>query len=237
MKKNSLSIFVLLLSCYTCYPQLNNNAIKINLSGLVVRNISVQYERKVSHKISLALGFRDLPFGTLPFSKAISNLVDNPNVQFNRMNIGSIAVTPELRFYPGKKPMKGFYVGPFISFANYKTDLPIEYNTKTGFFKGSVKTITGGLQVGSQFRLTKNFFLDWWILGPNFGGSSGALTFTGALSANEQIILAAELEQIKKDVPFNFIETYNVDNNGAMINIKGPWAGLRGLGINLVYQF
>ncbi len=118
-----------MISYFSCYSQLHSNAVKINLSGFAVRNISVQYERKINHKLSVALAFRDIPFGTLPFSGTISNLVDNPYIQFNKMNIGSVAVTPEVRFYPGKKVLKGFYVGPFVSFGNYKTDLPIEYNT------------------------------------------------------------------------------------------------------------
>ena len=106
-----------------------NNIIKLNLSALVVRNFSVQYERKVAPKIAVAIAFHILPFGKLPFSGTLSDMVDVNNVAFNKANIGSFGIIPEVRFYPGKKgALRGFYVGPFINYSHYKTSLPIDYN-------------------------------------------------------------------------------------------------------------
>ena len=91
--------------------------------------------------------------------------------------------------------------------------------------------------MGLQWKLTKKLYLDWWIIGPNYGGSSGKLIFNGNLSQVEQSVLQDELEKLKQQVPFNFIQSYTVGDAGAIINISGPWAGLRGLGFNLAYQF
>ena len=237
MKKYPLFLLVF-ISCLTFngFAQ-NKNAIKVNLPALVIRNISVQYERQISPKSSVAIAFRTLPYGKLPFANTIADIVDNSYVQFDKMNVGSFGVTPEIRFYLSKKgAMRGFYLAPFANFSTYKSDLPIEFNNRTGSFNGKVSTITGGLQLGSQFRLSNSLSLDWWIIGPNYGGASGDMNFIGALSSSEQAELRTRLEEIKQDAPLNIIESYTVTGNGASIQVKGPWAGVRG-GLNLAFHF
>lgn len=81
----------------------SSNVIKINLSALLMRNISVQYERKISPKMALALDIHLLPFGKLPYQSVVSDIVDVNNIDFTRANIGAFGIIPELRFYPGKK--------------------------------------------------------------------------------------------------------------------------------------
>jgi hypothetical protein len=234
-------ILILILSTFfvpKTFAQEGDNEIKVNVPALIIRNISIQYERKIGAKTSVAIALRDIPYGKLPLQSTISNYVNNPFVEFDKLKAGSFGVTPEVRFYLGKKgAMRGFYLGPFINYSNYKTDLPIQYNNSTGIFNGEVKTITGGLQVGAQFKLSSHFYLDWWIVGPNYGGAKGDLIFTGALTSAEQSVLRDELKQLQSDVPFHFIKSYSVTGSGASINAKGPWAGLRGLGLNLAYRF
>lgn len=237
MKKFFLLVVCSLCLFFNSYSQTNENAFKINLSGLAVRNISVQYERQIGERTAIAIALRDVPYGKLPFKSSVAKIVNNPFVQFDKVNVGSFAITPEFRFYFGKQGgLRGFYIGPFVSYSTYKTELPIAYNNKTGLFSGNIKTVTGGLQIGSQFKLTDHLFIDWWIAGPNYGAASGDLVFTGALSPGEQDFLKFELKNLQSDVPLHFIKSYSVDNNGAVIK-PGPWAGLRGLGINLAYHF
>ena len=219
-----------------------NNIIKLNLSALAVKNISIQYERRISRKTSLALGIHTLPFGDVPFQSTIEDLVDDPSANIKELKLGAFGIAPEFRFYPGKKGVfRGLYFGPFLNYNSYKTNLPINYDynneTRTGLFKGTVSTYTVGLQIGAQWKLSNAISLDWWIFGPNYGGSKGDIIFSSQLDYYEQGALGIELQELKDDVPLHFIKSYSVDNNGAVINIKGPWAGIRGLGINLGYHF
>ena len=219
-----------------------NNIIKLNLSALIVKNISIQYERRVGHKTSVALGIHTLPFGDVPFQSTLENIVDDPSANIKELKLGSFGITPEFRFYPGKKGVfRGLYFGPFFSYNSYKTDLPINYDynneTRTGIFKGTVSTYTAGIQIGAQWKLGNSIYLDWWILGPNYGGASGDVVFSSTLDYYEQGALSIQLQELKDDVPLHVIKSYSVDNNGAIINFKGPWAGIRGLGINLGYRF
>lgn len=237
MKKYLILFFIstIFWENFIC-AQADENAVKINLSGFAIRNISVQYEKKLSEKISVAIAFRDLFYGKMPFTSTISKIVSNPYIPYDKLNVGTYGITPEARYY-FSQAMKGFYVGVFGSYSHYKSDLPVVYGSKTGQFNGVVNTYTGGVQFGWQFRVFDRMFIDLWIVGPNYGASSGNLVFDGALSGNEQSALRFELEQIKTDVPFHFIDSYTVSGTGASMVVKGPWAGLRALGINLAYHF
>lgn len=219
-----------------------NNLIKLNLSALAVKNISAQYERRIGTKTSVALNVHVLPFGDAPFKSTIENLVDNPSAKIQQLKVGIFGITPEFRIYLGKKgAFHGIYLGPFLSYNSYKTDLPIEYDygsgKNTGIFSGTVNAYTAGIQFGAQWKLSKSIFLDWWILGPNFGGASGNTVYASTLSYFEQAGLSIELQQLKNDVPFHLIKSYSVGPDGATIEIKGPWAGIRGLGFNLGFNF
>lgn len=216
-----------------------DNIVKINLSALVFKNISVQYERKIAKKISVAANVHFIPFGKLPFLSSIENAIDDPSVPADKIKLGGVGFIPEIRFYVGKKgALHGFYLAPFANYTRYKTDLPIDYETKTGIFNGNISTITGGLLFGAQWKLGKSVYLDWWIFGPNYGGSKGDLNLNTTLSASEQTDLKNEIEELKADGPFDkIIESYTVSGNGAFIKVKGPWAGLRGMGFNLGFRF
>ncbi len=217
-----------------------NNILKLNLSALLFKNISVQYERKVSRKSTVALNVHVMPFGNIPFKSAVEKAIDDASVDLDKLKVGNMGVTAEYRFYIGKKgAMRGFYLGPFLSYNNYKADLPLNYSndTRTGVFSGKLKTYTAGLQLGAQWQLSKTVYLDWWILGPNYGSASGDLILNTALSPSEQQDLRDEIENLKNDVPLKTIKSYEVNASGAKIVAKGPWGGLRGLGINIGFRF
>ena len=215
------------------------NIIKLNLPALAFKNISVQYERAVGQRISVGGTVRFMPKGKLPFQSTIKNIGDDPELdrQLDNAEVGNYAIIPEMRFYVGKRGvLRGFYVGPFLSFARYDASLLYEYDdvlvTKTFPLSGNVSTITGGLMLGAQWKLSDAISLDWWILGPNYGRSKGDLTGKQALNPSEQQSLRDELDDL--DIPLTKF-TYEVDANGASINFKGPWAGVRAgicVGIN-----
>lgn len=214
------------------------NIIKINLPALAFKNISVEYERAIGKKTSISVNVHTIPFGKLPFQSTFKNITDNPDVRYDQFKLGSFGVVPELRFYLGKRgALHGFYIGPFVTYNTYKMNLPISYSsgttTKTGIFDGKLNAVTGGLQFGSQFSLGKNVVLDWWIFGPNYGSANGTLTFAATLTPQEQADLDQAIKDLKDDLPFDAIKSYSVSSTGAVVNVKGPWGGLRGLGLSL----
>jgi len=215
------------------------NIIKLNLPALAFKNISIQYERAVGERIAVGGTFRLMPKSKLPFRGTVSDLADDAELdrQLANTEVGNFAIMPEMRYYVGKKGVfQGFYLGPFLNFSRYNASLLYEYDdlltTKTIPLNGNVNTITGGLMFGAQWKLTNSLSLDWWILGPNYGVSRGDLTGKQTLNASEQQSLRNELEDL--DIPLTKF-TYQVDGNGAAIDFKGPWAGVRAgicVGIN-----
>jgi hypothetical protein len=239
------AIFYLCFICFTVNAQKEKvtekkNIVKINLPALAFKNISVEYERQVGEKSSVSINVHTIPFGTLPFQSTFKNISKTQNVQYDKFKLGSFGVVPEFRYYVGRKgALHGFYIGPFVSISNYKMNLPINYsnNTKTGIFDGKLNAFTGGLQLGTQFRLGNSLTLDWWILGPNYGSANGTLNFTGALTTSDQSDLTTKLEDVKNKAPFKAIKSYSVSSTGASVVVKGPWGGLRGLGFSLGFRF
>ncbi len=216
------------------------NVVKLNLPALALKNISIQYERAIARKITIAGTFRFMPKGSIPLKSVFTDLADDPDTerQLNNLNVGNYAFMPEIRFYLSKKgAFRGFYLAPFASIARYNADLLYEYEdggtTKTIPLSGGITTLTGGLMIGAQFKLSKRLYFDWWILGPNYGTSNGDLSGKQTMDASEQQSLRDELADL--DIPLTKF-TYQVDGNGASINFKGPWAGIRA-GLNLGIRF
>ena len=243
-------LFILLVAAFSCTTLLAQNEknesaaaknmVKLNLTALALKNFSLQYERAVAKKVTVAGTFRYMPTGSIPFKSSFITIADDPDTerQLNNLKVGNIAFMPEVRFYFSKKgAYRGFYLGLFGSLARYSAEVPFEYDdaglTKTIPMSGNITTITGGLMIGSQFRLGGPVYLDWWILGPNYGTSSGNLSGKKSMSPSEQQSLRDELTDV--DIPMTKF-TYTVDANGAAMDIKGPWAGIRA-GINIGFRF
>lgn len=237
--KKQICILVTMLTCsFIAQAQksdtaivVGKNLIKVNLPALALKNITVQYERAIAKKITVAGTFRYMPTGSIPLKSTFIKLADDPEAerQINNLNVGNMAFMPEIRFYLGKKgAFRGFYLGPFASIARYEADLIFEYDdngtTETIPMSGKISTFTGGLMIGAQFKLSKSFYLDWWMLGPNYGSSNGNIAGQKTMDASDQQSLRDELDAL--DIPLTKF-TYTVNGNGATINFKGPWAGLR----------
>lgn len=216
-----------------------NNLLKVNLLSLPLRNFSFSYEHKIGKKISAGLGLRIMPEGGVPMLSTISDMIDDPETsrQLEQVQTSNTAITPEIRFYLGKQAMRGFYVAPFARYSKYKAALPFEFDvngsTQTMPLSGELTTFTGGLQLGAQWKLGGRLYLDWWMLGPQYGTSDGTLDGKRALSTQEQQELRTELQNI--EIPFADTKT-TVDANGARLDITGPWAGLRA-GLSLGIRF
>ena len=221
-------------------PANKKNIIKLNLFALGLKNISVQYERVLSKRFSFAAGVRFMSKGDIPLKSTFQDLTDNPDTkkQIENITIGNTAFTPELRWYVGKKGApQGFYIAPYARIAPYTASLPFLFDDGTVQkeinLAGDLNTFTGGILFGAQWKLGKSLMLDWWILGPNYGSSKGDIAGEKSLTASEQTALRNELANL--DIPLTNI-TYTVDRNGATLNFKGPWAGVRS-GLCLGFRF
>lgn len=240
MKKISLFLMLLFVG-FLLKAQEQPNLVKINLLPLAAGNLSLEYERPVAPKITVNGTLSWRPKTGLPFKSLVKKLVDEETAMFDGAKLGAFSLTPEVRFYmKDKGTFKGFYLAPYMKYSNYSIhlDLPIEELNDhiTGIIpaSGSLNAFTFGFAVGSQWKLSDVVFLDWRIIGPGYGFSSGKITGQMALSPDEQAVLRDEISGIE-DFPVMKL-TYDVDGNGVTINSKGPFAGIR-TALSIGYRF
>jgi hypothetical protein len=234
------SIFIALSICFVLKAQNEGkNIIKTNLSAFATKGYSLQYERKISKRLTAALNYSAIPKSKIAFQSIIEDAIEDPDVQVGSFLLGTSIFTPEIRWYIGRKgAMRGFYLAPYARISTYDMQVPVSFNSgtskRTALFDGKLNNTTGGLMLGSQFQLSNRLYLDWWIIGGSIGGASGNLIAATSLNTAEQQSLRDALKNV--DVPFTSIE-YTVNSNGATINTTGSMAGVRGLGLNLGIRF
>ena len=210
--------------------------IKINVLALPLKNISVQYERILSRKISAALGIRSMPQTSLPFKNILINEVGNndPDTKdvINNSRISNLAITPELRFYLGKGYGRGFYIAPYYRYVRFSTNsITINYSEPNGpkqslSLSGDMSANTGGVMFGAQWLLGKHVTLDWWILGAQYGTGTG--NFNGLSSKSFTPGEQADIKQTLDDVDIPLVtKTVSVSANNVHVNVGGPFGGLR----------
>lgn len=220
------------------------NLIKINLVPLLLKSYSLQYERILNRKFSVALQYRLMPETGLPFKSSILKLVDNDDPESKKtiedFKISNYAITPEVRIYLSKKGFgRGFYIAPFYRYASFTSnDFDIfftdENNAEQSIkMSGKLTANTFGLAMGVQSALGKHVVLDIGFFGPHYGSGKGEFkgTPSHSLSAAEQNDLSNQLEGI--DIPLTN-STVEVNANSASLKLDGPWGGMRftlGLGV------
>lgn len=214
-----------------------SNFIKLNLTGILLKNYSLQYERVLNRKISVALQYRIMPETGIPFKSTILKLVGDEDPDTKKIiedfKMSNYAITPEVRLYLSRKGFgRGFYIAPFYRYASftsndfnvfYTDDNNVEQSIK---MSGKLTTNTGGLSMGVQSALGKHVVLDMSFFGPHYGSGKGKFsgTTSATLSPDEQSDLRQQLEDI--DIPLTD-KTVNVNANGASLQLDGPWGGWR----------
>jgi hypothetical protein len=217
-----------------------DNFVKLNVSSLFLKTFSVQYERPVGRKVSVAMNVSYRATSGIPFKSIIKDIGNDDNFsrQIDGLDIGHFVVAPEFRFYTGSEAGRGFYLAPYVQYTHQTAKLPFKYDydgtEKVLPLSGSINSFTGGLMIGSQFKLTDMVYLDWWILGATYGKASGKVDARAQLDENEQRAVRDELDAFNNN---DFINTkYNVDQNGATMDVDGKWITAR-LGITVGVRF
>ncbi len=226
-------------------PIFKRNLIKVNLTGLALRNYGLQFEEVLNKRISVALAYRIMPSGNIPFKTFITSRSNNSQSAedaLNAIKLGGSALTADLRFYLGKKGYgRGFYISPFYRHATFNANgLNFDYtdiNNQSAVIdlSGNLSSNTVGLMLGSQWFIGKKLCIDWWIIGPHYGTAHGIfLAHTNvALDQLEQESIRSSLSTF--DIPFTK-ESYTVSANEIKLSLDGPWAGIRA-GIQLGFRF
>jgi hypothetical protein len=228
------------------------NTVKVNLSSLAFNNYSLSYERSFNRKFSAVAGFSVMPktqaTSIFVVDKAINRWMSEDEDLLNDLstfNIANSTLTGEVRYYAGKHPgARGFYVSLYGRYMNTSVNYPLEYETNdkvyTLPFDGKIQGIGGGMMIGAQWLLYKNFTLDWYILGAHYGRTSidlPAKTNLSTMTEEEKRDLKQDFESLNEDFNGRASIKANVTDQGIDIKGNAPFAGIRGFGFNIGYTF
>lgn len=253
MKQLFFAVLILVCSVTTGFAQRSGGKkspstpfnFKVNLSALFLRNVSVQGEFAFHKNFSVCLG------GRWMFPYSLTTVLGDQVSQLQSPQITGYAITPEFRFYPGKKEKHqapyGFYLAPYVRYTNFNISaaVPLEPDP-AAFFPGGNADLNlnytgwaGGMMMGSQWVIN-HFTIDWWIMGMHLGKGSFAGTASSPLfgnfpEANDE--LKDEIQNALSDLPFDTQTTVSVINNTAEVKVTGlPFGGFRG-GLCLGFAF
>ena len=229
-----------------------NNIIKGNLTSFALKNYHLSYERSLNRFMSISASYRYMPKGGLPLQATVKKYISNSAINYDLFQMGNNALTFESRFYLGLQKMSGFYIAPYARFANFDLAVPVTYTynpdatvgaiigntpiTKIADITGTIKSTSYGAYIGLQKQLLTKLVIDIWLIGGHYGNSNGILKFVAPEKLPSQAVTA--LQKTLDDTKFRPFELKSkVTQNGATADMKGPWAGFRGLGISLGLRF
>ena len=178
----------------------HHNVVKLNLfpftlMGVGIKNFSLQYEYAFHKNMSCALQVGFMPSSGLPSSLTSADATGT----LAALKFTGFSISPEFRFYPGKKEKKkaprGFYLAPYLRYSTYTATtffgFDQEYPTngtpptmqKNHYNLDLAVKYTGfgaGLMMGVQWLIKDRVSIDWWIIGAHYGSGAANITVSGA---------------------------------------------------------
>lgn len=239
--------------------EVRREVLKVNLSAVAMGAATVQYEKVLGKHFSLALGAGYRPKKVFPYAKDLEKYLDVAdnridyisfeNVKKAESSIGMYHITPEVRFYFGKKQAPiGTYLSIFGKYNDFHGDVPVFVDTD---YRGlpvrlelpvntKIKTASVGLMLGRQFRLGERFTFDWYVV----GGHIGRVSVHGKSNQN----LEGFDEDFRTRLRNKILDTFKINEDylGLMVGNEGVridnvqklnYLNLRGFGFNLGYRF
>lgn len=234
MRKAITPILLGVLITASAALKAQDNVVKLNLLALGVTNVSLQYERVLGEKTSVALG------GSFLIPTSAGAVTGGLDESFTDVSFSGFAFTPEFRLYLGKKEApRGFYIAPYLRYSSYtlKSNTTFNYVDATTFgtvtesveYKGSYSLFAVGPMIGAQWLINDAISVDWWI----FGFHAGSGTLKGSAEFDFSTLTQSEIDQVINDFAG---EDVIVTDDKIEAKIKVPGFGLR-VGIAVGYAF
>ncbi|MFK7978658.1 MAG: hypothetical protein AB8G86_01635 [Saprospiraceae bacterium] len=189
------------------------NIVKLNLPNLAFGNITLNYERILSARNSVALnvGFirPQQPIG-------IINDAFNTDETISTPEFSGITATGEYRFYSSRKGAgRGFYFAPYARYANHKLDFNATIEDNFSNVATQLSAIGLGGQIGVQWLIKDRIAIDWGILGLAAQWYNLKATYSSPLGEDINFDeIRADLEAEIEESPLtNKLEFSNTDDS------------------------
>ncbi len=212
------------------------NRIKLNVTSLAMKNVSLQYERVIKNNISAALTVRAMPYTAVPFRNFVNNQISDEHSELKNgisaLAAGSFSVTPEVRFYLNSfSGSSGWYLAPSYryTYARMREQSMLFTNNiggeVTAKITGTFSANSGGLVFGKQMAIGRKLSLDLWF-GPVVG--KGKVNLKGVTDAS---LTSEEMRDIRTELSSWSYPLMNRESAISVRDIGVKYTGLS-LGVN-----
>lgn len=218
------------------------NFIKLNVPSILLGSASVQYERLLKNHWSAALGLRLTPGVKIDLSPLLSKEDSILKGAASNVKLNTFAVYGEARYYFKKNAGRGLYLASMLKYNQWK--LGFDFNNIDSLANspinmyGTWQNFSAGLSIGYQFKISKQFYADWWIGGLTFGyGRLGAHLKGANLDFDEEKIKEVnEILQMPDGGILNKSKSYVNKNEISLVSNWNTVFNLR-FGFCLGYRF
>lgn len=219
MKKTiiNISCFMLIMAT-SLMAQEKKNVIKWHPLSLYSGSVGIGYERAIneSNSVDITIG---IPFDQKMNASITDLIYPSDDYSVSDATISKMGLRLAFRHYTGQQiAPKGFYLEPYASYQKTEPNITGNSGTNAGGLKGSLTTLSGGLQLGYQFLIKKTVTIDLYFLGLGAGVVNADLsgTTTADISKYKQ-----DIEDLIKDLPVIGDKTkVTVENNEVKVNVK-----------------
>lgn len=249
MNQQLITLSILLLSVFTTLSG-QTRVLKLGVSDLFFNTLNVEHEYAINSKSSILLE------GGIQLSRNIPGLIINKvtaageekerNIRINAATYRNFSIAGSYRHYTGKQALKGFYVGPYLRYSNYKTTIDGLYDNNDfnrqdiqALIEGEVKIFSIGAEIGYQWVLNNKMTIAWNILGVGASFNNVNLNFT----SNDEGVFESwqqDVQNFLDDLPQGVGNNFDLtaDNVSKTIAAKAnfPFISLRG-SISFGYAF
>ncbi len=188
------------------------NSVKINTAALLVKNVSLLYERELNQHWTVLAGAGHRWGGTTPRALGLGHVI----LSTESARITGISFTPEVRYYfnfceCGGSP-SGFYAGLYGRYTKYRGSLNFHFwngsEFKEALVASNLRELGAGLQLGYQFVFKQRWTVDIMFAGPRLS----TYKLSGDLDSEDMEALISTIEEeINKKLDWLGMDPISID--------------------------
>ncbi len=211
--------------------QAQENVVKLGIGGVWYGGINLEYERVLTDKTSLLAEFgfttpKDFSESRLDSWSNRFGIQDaESSIDLTTAKLNSFYLAAEYRFYVGQEVIKGFYVAPYLKYANYSASIDGTYDNNNQIdidsdIEVGLSNVTIGAGIGYQIIINDQITVNWNIIGLGLGINRFKASFT---STDQSNVFGEWQEDVRKflaDLPF-IGDNFDTESNNSTRTIDG----------------
>jgi len=176
-----------------------DNIIKTSLSGFLIGDFNIGYERKTfnNQSVQFRLGYFQPTMGPLITEKAIT-----PGEYTFQDSKGVLETSLEYRWYTKKEGLSGFYLGPYIRYYGIRANYSDVVQSYTFRVEGSMNNIGAGVQLGYHFLISEIVSIDLSFFGAGIDHNSLKLVYTIDQPNFDYSRIVNDVSEVFKDISY-----------------------------------